>query len=107
MTLLHAAWLQNSALPCLALWADNWQVAAPIELDRLEAPPLHPLALSEPELSNWLQQQKLLPAATQPLELQLSLPTRSNGLPLMAGELLPKQLEWWPWRVSALVLSAP
>ena len=107
MTLLHAAWLQNSALPCLALWADNWQVAAPIELDRLEAPPLHPLALSEPELSNWLQQQKLLPAGTQHLELQLSLPTRSNGLPLMAGELLPKQLEWWPWRVSALVLPAP
>ena len=107
MTLLHAAWLQNSALPCLALWADNWQVATPIELDRLEAPPLHPLALSEPELSNWLQQQKLLPAGTQPLELQLSLPTRSNGLPLMAGELLPKQLEWWPWRVSALVLPAP
>jgi superfamily II DNA or RNA helicase len=106
MSLLHAAWLQNSALPCLALWADNWQVATPIELDRLEAPLLHPLALSEPELSNWLQQQKLLPAGTQPLELQLSLPTRSNGLPLMAGELLPKQLEWWPWRVSALVLPA-
>ncbi|NBP33515.1 MAG: ATP-dependent helicase, partial [Synechococcaceae bacterium WB6_1B_055] len=106
MSLLHAVWLQKPAEPCLALWADDWQVAKPLQLHELQQVQQHPLALDESQLKAWLGKQQLLPEGHRGEELQLSLPTRSNGLPLMAGEVLPKQLEWWPWRVAALVVPA-
>ena len=106
MSLLHAVWLQKPAEPCLALWADDWQVAKPLQLHQLQQVQQHPLALDEGQLKAWLSEQQLLPEGFRGEELQLSLPTRSNGLPLMAGEVLPKQLEWWPWRVAALVVPA-
>jgi len=108
MSLLHAVWLQTPTQPCLVLWADTWRVAKPQKLEGLSAPQPHPLALNSDDLSAWLEELGRLPAAPAAAELQfsLSLPSRSNGLPLMAGETLPKQLEWWPWQVQGLALNA-
>ncbi|NBP98906.1 MAG: hypothetical protein EBU51_04940, partial [Synechococcaceae bacterium WB6_3A_227] len=85
MSLLHAVWLQKPAEPCLALWADDWQVAKPLQLHELQQVQQHPLALDESQLKAWLGKQQLLPEGHRGEELQLSLPTRSNGLPLMAA----------------------
>ena len=105
MTLLHAAWLTEAAGPRLLLWADTWRVATGRRLDELDATPVHPLALSAADLSAWLRERELLPEGGSPRQAQLTLPSRSSGLPLMAGEPLPRQLQWWPWRLEGLVLD--
>ena len=105
MSLLHAVWLPNPGAPHLALWADTWRVAKPRKLDGLEAPLLHPLALEAGDLKAWLEEIERLPAEAQAIEVQLTLPSRSNGLPLMAGEAIPKTVQWWPWRVPALAMA--
>ena len=96
MSLLHAVWLPNPGAPHLALWADTWRVAKPRKLEGLEAPLLHPLALEAGDLKAWLEEIERLPAEAQAIEVQLTLPSRSNGLPLMAGEAIPKAVQWWP-----------
>ena len=105
MSLLHAVWLPNEPQPCLGLWADTWRVAKPRKHEGLEAPQVHPLALNAGDLTAWLQEQGREPKTSSSIELQLTLPSRSNGLPLMAGETLPKTVEWWPWRVPALAMQ--
>ena len=105
MSLLHAVWLPNPGVPHLALWADTWLVAKPRKLEGLEAPLLHPLALEAGDLKAWLEEIERLPAEAQAIEVQLTLPSRSNGLPLMAGEAIPKTVQWWPWRVPALAMA--
>jgi superfamily II DNA or RNA helicase len=105
MSLLHAVWLQTPAECCLCLWADTWRVAKPSRLEELQAAAHHPMALVEDDLRAWLQEHQWLPAAAITKNLQLSLPSRSTGLPLLAGETLPKQVQWWPWQVTALALQ--
>ncbi len=105
MTLLHAAWLTDASGPQLLLWADTWRVAKGCRLDDLTATPDHPLALSAADLTAWLQERGRLPDGVATKPVQLTLPSRSSGLPLMAGEPLPRQLQWWPWRLEGLALD--
>ncbi|MEB3241470.1 MAG: SNF2 helicase-associated domain-containing protein, partial [Synechococcus sp.] len=105
MSLLHAVWLPNEPQPCLGLWADTWRVAKTRKLNTLKAPEIHPLALEAGDLTAWLQELERAPTSSSAIELQLTLPSRSNGIPLMAGETLPKTVQWWPWRVPALALD--
>ena len=65
------------------------------------------LALEAGDLKAWLEEIERLPAEAQAIEVQLTLPSRSNGLPLMAGEAIPKTVQWWPWRVPALAMALP
>ncbi|MFM8545572.1 MAG: DEAD/DEAH box helicase, partial [Vulcanococcus sp.] len=57
--------------------------------------------------------------ALRPARATLTLPSRSqaakgrrtnasswSGLPLQAGEPIPKQLEWWPWQVEGWALDS-
>ena len=101
MSLLHAVWLPNEPQPCLGLWADTWRVAKTRKLNTLKAPEIHPLALEAGDLTAWLQELERAPTSSSAIELQLTLPSRSNGIPLMAGETLPKTVQWWPWALVA------
>jgi superfamily II DNA or RNA helicase len=119
MSLLHATWLfpPEGSGGRLFLWADTWRVATPA-VPKLEAPE-HPLALNEDELATWLDDNGLWSEALRPARATLSLPSRNqaakgrrtsasswSGLPLQAGEPIPKQLEWWPWQVEGWALDA-
>jgi superfamily II DNA or RNA helicase len=119
MSLLHATWLfpPEGSGGRLFLWADTWRVAAPAA-PRLQAPE-HPLALNEDDLATWLDDNGLWTEALRPARATLSLPSRSqaakgrrtsasswSGLPLQAGEPIPKQLEWWPWQVEGWALDS-
>ena len=119
MSLLHATWLfpPEGSGGRLFLWADTWRVATPA-VPRLEAPE-HPLALNEDDLATWLDDNGLWTEALRPARATLTLPSRSqaakgrrtnasswSGLPLQAGEPIPKQLEWWPWQVEGWALDS-
>ncbi|MEI6829350.1 MAG: SNF2-related protein [Synechococcaceae cyanobacterium ELA445] len=119
MSLLHATWLRahTTRRPGLLLWADTWRVAAPVTPER--EVPMHPLSLDQDELGEWLEEQGLWSEAFRPAVATLTLPSRSqaargkkqvegaawSGLPLQAGEPIPKTVEWWPWQVEGLWLE--
>ncbi|MXY61845.1 MAG: DEAD/DEAH box helicase [Synechococcus sp. SB0665_bin_28] len=122
MSLLHALWDGDG----LVLWANGWRLA-----DRqtpVEEPLVHPFALSRQELRHCLSNRQCLPQAPlKPVERLLSLPSRDlrrsrrrrsrsrnssasewevwSGLPLLAGEAIPEQCQWWPWRIEGLKLA--
>ncbi len=118
MSLLHATWLfpPEGSGGRLFLWADTWRVATPATPQR-EAPE-HPLALNEDDLATWLDDNQLWSEALRPARATLSLPSRHqaakgktkqagqwSGLPLQAGEPIPKEPEWWPWQVDGWALD--
>ncbi len=123
MSLLHATWLfpPEGAGGKLLLWADTWRVATPVAPTR--AVPPHPLTLGIDDLAAWLEEHDLWSEALRPVEASLTLPSRSqaprgrrssgangsavgwSGLPLQAGEPIPRQVLWWPWRVEGLTLD--
>ena len=120
MSLLHATWLfpAEGQGGRLMLWADTWRVAQPVT--PTDMAPEHPFALSRAELRQWLEELNLLPDGALDTTASLSLPSRRqsargrkssdsdswSGLPLQAGEPIPRQLEWWPWQVPGLALDA-
>jgi superfamily II DNA or RNA helicase len=118
MSLLHATWLFPPEGPGgrLFLWGDTWRVASPVHPGH-EAPP-HPLALSADEVADWLDDNDHWSEALRPARATLTMPSRSQaergrrsdggswgGLPLQAGEPIPKQVEWWPWQVEGWALD--
>ena len=119
MSLLHATWLfpAEGEGGRLLVWADTWRVAQPVE--PADMAPDHPFALSRAELKAWLEELNLLPATALDTTASLSLPSRRqlargrkasdneawSGLPLQAGEPIPRQVEWWPWQVPGLALD--
>jgi superfamily II DNA or RNA helicase len=119
MSLLHATWLfpPEGNGGRLLLWADTWRVARPV-LPEAEVPE-HPFALDIDALSEWLDENGLWSEALRPAAATLSLPSRSqsargrrsseqadwSGLPLQAGEPIPRSVQWWPWRVEGLALN--
>jgi superfamily II DNA or RNA helicase len=121
MSLLHATWLfpPEGAGGRLFLWADTWKVASPVQ-PTLEAPD-HPLALTPDELADWLDDNGYWTEALRPARATLTLPSRTQavrgrrssarsgsawtGMPIQAGEPIPKQLEWWPWQVEGWALD--
>ncbi|MFL2496474.1 MAG: DEAD/DEAH box helicase [Parasynechococcus sp.] len=129
MSLLHATWLPairtsgSSGQPALLIWADTWRVATP-EGPGL-TPALHPFTLEPADLKAWLQERDLLPGGSIDATACLTLPSRTvkprksrsktaephpeepawTGLPMQAGEPIPKQTEWWPWQVQGLAVE--
>jgi superfamily II DNA or RNA helicase len=119
MSLLHATWLfpPEGAGGRLFLWADTWKVAGPVQPGH-EAPD-HPLALTTDEVADWLDDNGYWSEALRPARATLTLPSRTqasrgrssagakgwSGLPLQAGEPIPRQLEWWPWQVEGWALD--
>ena len=119
MSLLHATWLfpPEGAGGRLLLWADTWRVAAPMRPE-LEVPD-HPFTLNWDDLADWLQEHDLWSEALRPAHACLTLPSRPqaargrrvtaadswSGLPLQAGEPIPKQVMWWPWKVEGLAME--
>ncbi len=133
MSLLHATWLPairnptSSGRPALLVWADTWRVASPAGPGA--TPALHPFTLSSTELRAWLAAMDLLPDGIFDATACLTLPSRSlglrssqkkikpqseetdeitpvwTGLPLQAGEPIPKEPEWWPWQVEGLAIE--
>ena len=119
MSLLHATWLfpPEGAGGRLLLWADTWRVASPVK--PLAEVPEHPLTLDWDDLADWLQEHDLWSEALRPANASLTLPSRSqaakgrrasaestwSGLPLQAGEPIPKQVAWWPWKVEGLAME--
>jgi superfamily II DNA or RNA helicase len=120
MSLLHATWLYppEGAGGRLLLWADTWRVASPVQ-PGLEVPE-HPLALDLDAIGGWLDDHDLWTDDLRPAEAVLSLPSRSQavrgkrkiadapwtGLPLQAGEPIPKEPQWWPWHLEGWALEA-
>ena len=123
MSLLHALWDGDG----LVLWADDWCLA-----DRqtpVDEPLVHPFALPHQDVHHCLTSQQRLPQAPlKPVHRLLSLPSRDlrrsrrrrnrarnssrssewevwSGLPLLAGEVVPEQCQWWPWRIEGLKLA--
>ena len=119
MSLLHATWLfpPEGAGGRLFLWADTWKVASPVQPGH-EAPD-HPFALTTDEVADWLDDNGYWSEALRPARATLTLPSRTqasrgrssagakgwSGLPLQAGEPIPRQLEWWPWQVEGWALD--
>jgi superfamily II DNA or RNA helicase len=118
MSLLHATWLfpPEGSGGRLFLWADTWRVAAPVVPGGELAD--HPLALSQDDLAGWLDDHDLWSEALRPAFATLTLPSRQqaargrkrtegawSGLPLQAGEPIPKETQWWPWRVEGWALE--
>ncbi len=131
MSLLHATWLPairtptSSGRPALLVWADTWRVAEPAGPGA--TPAVHPFTLTTKELRSWLKERKLLPSGIIDATACLTLPSRSlkgkpkkiipeesldqieainwTGLPLQAGEPIPKNSEWWPWQVEGLAIE--
>ena len=119
MSLLHATWLfpPEGAGGRLLLWADTWRVATPVTPER--EVPEHPLTLNWDDLADWLQEHDLWSEALRPAHASLTLPSRRqaakgrrvvedgpwSGLPLQAGEPIPKQMAWWPWKVEGLAME--
>jgi superfamily II DNA or RNA helicase len=118
MSLLHATWLfpPQGAGGRLLLWADTWRVASPVTPGTAVSD--HPLALSQDDLAAWLDDHDLWSEALRPAGATLTLPSRSqaargrkrgegawSGLPLQAGEPIPKEPLWWPWQVEGWALE--
>ncbi len=130
MSLLHATWLPairtptSCGRPALLVWADTWRVATPKGPE--ETPAIHPFTLNPKELRLWLKNKNILPDGIIDATGCLTLPSRSiksnlpkktqskevvhqqsnwRGLPLQAGEPIPKACEWWPWQVHGLAIQ--
>ncbi|MEY3463193.1 MAG: hypothetical protein RLZZ468_971, partial [Cyanobacteriota bacterium] len=120
MSLLHATWHTSPSLVggCgLLIWADTWRVAEPVT-PSLEQAPAHPLALSEDDVATWIDEHGLWSEAVRQCRASLTLPSRAvlakgqksragaawSGLPLQAGEPLPREILWWPWQVEGWIL---
>ncbi|MFM7170018.1 MAG: DEAD/DEAH box helicase, partial [Cyanobium sp.] len=119
MSLLHATWLfpPEGAGGRLLLWADTWRVASAVKPET--GVPDHPLTLNWDDLADWLQEHDLWSEALRPANASLTLPSRTqaakgrrpsaegpwSGLPLQAGEPIPTQLTWWPWKVEGLAME--
>jgi superfamily II DNA or RNA helicase len=118
MSLLHATWLfpPEGSGGRLFLWADTWRVAAPVVPGGAVSD--HPLALSQDDLAGWLDDHDLWSEALRPAFATHTLPSRRqaargrkraegswSGLPLQAGEPIPKEVQWWPWRVEGWALE--
>ena len=133
MSLLHATWLpairtpSSSGRPALLVWADTWRVATPA--GPTETPAIHPFTLDAQALRTWLDEKGLLPDDIIDATACLTLPSKAlqakpkakttqnkstseelihanwTGLPLQAGEPIPKQCEWWPWQVQGLAIE--
>ena len=130
MSLLHATWLpairtpSSSGRAALLVWADTWRVAEPMGPGA--TPAIHPFTLSTEELRALLTARDLLPDGIIDATACLTLPSRSVkpkrkrsaatetpseddppwcGLPLQAGEPIPKATEWWPWQVQGLAIE--
>ena len=120
MSLLHATWLfpPSGAGGRLLLGADTWRVATPANPAPAEVPN-HPFSLNVDDLGAWLDDNGHWSEAFRPAEAVLTLPSRSqaargrkrsadaawSGLPLQAGEPIPREPQWWPWRVEGLALD--
>ncbi|MFN9933800.1 MAG: ATP-dependent helicase, partial [Cyanobacteriota bacterium] len=119
MSLLHATWLfpPSGAGGRLLLWADTWRVATPASPVPGEVPD-HPFSLNVDDLGAWLDDNGYWTEALRPARATLTLPSRTqaargrrsgadgwSGLPLQAGEPIPKTVEWWPWQVEGLALD--
>jgi len=120
MSLLHATWLFPAAGAGgrLLLWADTWRVAEPISPAAGQAPQ-HPFSLDEDALATLLDDRGLWSEALRPASACLTLPSRPqaarggrrssatawSGLPLQAGEPIPREPLWWPWRIDGLALE--
>ncbi|MBA4733943.1 MAG: DEAD/DEAH box helicase, partial [Synechococcus sp.] len=81
--------------------------------------------LEPADLKAWLQERDLLPGGSIDATACLTLPSRTvkprksrsktaephpeepawTGLPMQAGEPIPKQTEWWPWQVQGLAVE--
>jgi superfamily II DNA or RNA helicase len=120
MSLLHATWHTSPSVVggCgLLVWADTWRVAEPVTPSLTEAP-AHPLALSEDDVATWIDEHGFWSEAVRQSQATLTLPSRAvlargqkasagaawAGLPLQAGEPLPREILWWPWRVQGWIL---
>ncbi|MFZ9282991.1 MAG: DEAD/DEAH box helicase, partial [Prochlorococcaceae cyanobacterium] len=118
MSLLHATWLfpPEGSGGRLLLWADTWRVAEPISPAKTASD--HPFSLVVDDLAAWLDDNDLWSEALRPASATLTLPSRGqaakgktagegpwSGLPLQAGQPLPKTVEWWPWRIEGLALK--
>ena len=127
MSLLHATWLPvvpagsfakgKAPTAGLLIWADTWRVAEPVS-PALEAP-LHPLSLDIDTLATWLDDHQFWSEDLRQASATLTLPSRQqgvrgqkseatdawSGMPLQAGEPLPKDLSWWPWQVEGWFLK--
>ncbi|GDX72041.1 helicase [Cyanobium sp.] len=127
MSLLHATWLPvvpagsfakgKAPTAGLLIWADTWRVAEPVN-PALEAP-LHPLSLDLDTLATWLDDHQFWSEDLRQASATLTLPSRQqgargqkseaseawSGMPLQAGEPLPKDLSWWPWQVEGWFLK--
>ena len=127
MSLLHATWLPvvprgsfakgKAPSAGLFIWADTWRVAEPVLPDG-EAP-LHPLSLNLDDLATWLDENQFWSEDLRQACITLTLPSRQqlsrgqkssagdawSGLPLQAGEPLPKDLTWWPWQLEGWFLK--
>ncbi|MFM7085440.1 MAG: SNF2-related protein [Cyanobium sp.] len=120
MSLLHATWLFPPDGPGgrLLLWADTWRAVEPVQPEAGIAAP-HPFSLDEDDLATWLDDHGLWSEALRPARASLTLPSRTqvqrgrrshaaaawSGLPLQAGEPVPRDTLWWPWRVDGLALE--
>jgi superfamily II DNA or RNA helicase len=92
-------------------------VAEPVS-PALEAP-LHPLSLDIDTLATWLDDHLFWSEDLRQASATLTLPSRQqgvrgqksdaseawSGMPLQAGEPLPKDLSWWPWQVEGWFLK--
>jgi superfamily II DNA or RNA helicase len=92
-------------------------VAEPVS-PALEAP-LHPLSLDIDTLATWLDDHQFWSEDLRQASATLTLPSRQqgvrgqksdaseawSGMPLQAGEPLPKDLSWWPWQVEGWFLK--
>ncbi|NBW64132.1 MAG: ATP-dependent helicase, partial [Synechococcaceae bacterium WB4_1_0192] len=127
MSLLHATWLPvvpagsfakgKAPSAGLLIWADTWRVAEPVT-PAVEAP-AHPLSLGLDDLATWLDDNDFWSEALRQASATLTLPSRRqaargsrldadgpwSGLPLQAGEPLPRDLTWWPWQVEGWCLK--
>ena len=118
MSLLHATWLfpPEGEGGRLLLWADTWRVAEPITPGSEVS--THPFTLEVDDLAEWLDDNDLWSEALRPASATLTLPSRGqaakgtkgsegpwSGLPLQAGQPIPKTVEWWPWRVEGMALK--
>jgi superfamily II DNA or RNA helicase len=127
MSLLHATWLPvvprgsfakgKAPSAGLFIWADTWRVAEPVSPSG-EAP-FHPLSLNLDDLATWLDDNHFWSEDLRQATVTLTLPSRQqlsrgqksesagawSGLPLQAGEPLPKDLTWWPWQLEGWFLK--
>ncbi|WGV25715.1 DEAD/DEAH box helicase [Halotia branconii] len=56
MAILHGNWLHKNQSSCLFIWGETWRsLRVNFQLDESTDIPLHPLAMTSVELSEWLQ----------------------------------------------------